>query len=83
MFETDLAIKDMSLEKIKLQAYDLGWNVYSWEPEQRKLRLTRGKTKVDIWLTRKSTVAVMQEGKPAKYHRHVVERELDQLLDKS
>ena len=81
--ETDRALVDMPLETLKFQAKDLGWDVYTYDPEQKKVRLTRGTSRMDIWLTRKSTVAVLQKGKPAVYHRFVVESKLQDLLSES
>lgn len=81
--ETDRAVADMNLESLRIMAGDLGWSVYSYDEAQRKVRLTRNTTRIDIWLTKKSTVAVMKKGQPAKYYRYVVESKLDELLDKS
>ena len=81
--QTDRSIKDMGRETLYHQAKDLGWNVYSYDPEQMKVRLTRGTSRMDLWLTKKSTVAVLQKGKPAVYHRYVVESKLQELLSNS
>ena len=73
----------MTIKHIRLVANDLGWSFYSYDTEQKKIRLTRNETRLDLWLTKKSTVAVMKKGKPATYHRYVCERQLDKLLDES
>lgn len=81
--ETDRSIVDMGKETLYYQAKDLGYDVYSYDEEQRKVRLTRGTTRVDLWLTKKSTVAVMQKGKPAVYHRYVTEAKLQEILSEA
>jgi len=81
--ETDRAVSDMTPDSIGYLARDLGWDVFGFDSEQKKLRLTRGETKIDVWLSSKGTVAVMQKGKPATYYRYVVEKKLDELLSES
>ena len=81
--DTDRPIGGMTVEHIRFVANDLGWSFYSYDPEQKKVRLVRDETRMDLWLTKRSTVAIMQKGKPAIYHRFVCEKQLDSLLDKS
>ena len=81
--QTDRALVDIPRETLNYQAKDLGWKVYKWEPQQCKVRLIRGTTRIDLWLSKKSTVAVMQKGKKAVYHRYVVETQLQELLSNS
>jgi uncharacterized iron-regulated protein len=67
-------------QSVLIQAEDLGWDVYREEPEQYKITFVRNEVRLDVWYSR-MTVAIMQKGKPAKYHRFVSEKKFDQLLD--
>ena len=69
------------IEKIKCHASDLGWELFTHDENQKKLRFVRGNTVVDIWYTR-MTVAIIKNGRQ-HFHKHVTDGHLDKLLDEN
>ena len=68
-------------QAVKMWAHDLGWDVFWEKPEHKLIRLVRDGVRIDVWLSKKRTVAVSFEKGAPKYFRFITERKMDELLD--